>query len=308
MSELGKKLKDRRESLGLSLSEASLSTKIGARMIAAIEEGDFKVLPALPFAKGFVRSYSSYLKLDGDEMVALYLSEIGETPEERVEDSTEKEASSQSAPPVHVDDDSGGLSKFIIMGAVVLLIGAIVGVKSLVDKYQKEADVSGQEAVVVDPIEKEESLEPVEEKVVVTAEKPDVAPPSTPEEKPVEEKKPVEKKVEELKVEEKKETKAEVVAAPAPAPALEEKKEEPVEDAKKQVEVLLEALDRVQVSLSYGDNKQKVSLNAGEVHILRTGDAVQLDISDGGAVNLIVNGRSRGVPGSLGQRKKVTVP
>lgn len=309
MSELGKKLKERREGLGLSLSEASLSTKIGARMIAAIEEGDFKLLPALPFAKGFVRSYSSYLKLDGDEMVALYLAEIGETPEEKVEVSVEKETSSSSASQVHVDDDSGGLSKFIIMGAVVLLIGAIVGVKSLVDKYQKEADVSGQAVVSVAPIEKEESAieKPLEEAAAVISETED----ST-------EKAPAE---------------AEEQVAPAPTPAapatpppavtpiVEVKKEvekapEPEvkkevvqkEEPQKQVEVLLEALDRVQVNLSYGNKNQKVSLNAGEVHILRTEDSVQLDISDGGAVNLIVNGQSRGVPGSLGQRKKVTVP
>ena len=43
--------------------------------LKALEEGNFKILPALPFAKGFVRSYSAYLKLDPDQMVQLFLEE-----------------------------------------------------------------------------------------------------------------------------------------------------------------------------------------------------------------------------------------
>ncbi|NCN95739.1 MAG: hypothetical protein GW917_03365, partial [Bdellovibrionales bacterium] len=123
---------------------------------------------------------------------------------------------------------------------------------------------------------------------------------------------PEPQKTEPQKIEEKK---AEV-APPTPvkeetpttseAVAAREPEEKPSSAPKR--EVLIEALDKVRVTVSLGGKNQVLNLEAGEVHLLRSSEAVVLDISDGGAVNLVVNGRSRGVPGSLGQAKKVRFP
>lgn len=297
MSELGRLLKEQRERLNLSLSEASLSTKISARMLAAIEEGNYKVLPALPFAKGFVRSYASYLKLDADQMVTLYLSEVGELHESEPEVPEAEKVESTSS--VDINDDSGGLTRFFIIGGVIALIAAIVGVKSIVDKYKREADLSHQAEVSVSPIEKE-SPEPVTEEEVSEV---DVEPAEAPKE---------EASASEPAPAPAPEQQPEVTPTPPPASQETEVAETPQEEEaapeKRQMEVLLEALDRVQVNVSIAGENKKVSLNAGEVHVLRTDEKVQLDISDGGALNLVVNGRSRGVPGSLGQRKKIQLP
>lgn len=325
MSELGRILKEKRESLGLSLSEVSLATKIGARTLAAIEEGHFESLPALPFAKGFVRSYANYLKLDSDKMVSLYLEETNVGEEEP--DVVVPVEKSEPAPNVDINDESGGLTKYFIIGGVLLLIVAIVGVKNVIEKYKKEADVSSSQEVSVSPIEKTESE--VVESGAVEPTKVEEAKPSL----PTEVKEEVSASPPEPPTEEKKE---EVVASPPPEPTQAEKKEVPVVSASQQqeaptpanpeppqvekkeeaaaepsapsMEVILEALDQVKVSFSNGGASRTISLNAGEVHILRTASKMQLDISDGGAVNLIVDGRNKGVPGSLGERKKIQLP
>ena len=317
MSELGKKLKAQRVNLQLSLSEASLSTKIGARMISAIEEGDYKALPALPFAKGFVRSYANYLKLNADEMVDLYLHEIGERHEETPAEVQLEKPEPAVAPIVELNGESSGIMRFFIIGAVIVLIVAIVGVKSLVDKYKREGELAETPEVAISPIEKkadeegsDEVAEETNEVEETSAAAPtvEVTPPAvTPTPAPAPEPSPAPAAVTEQPV-------AKVVEAPKPEAPKPEAPPPPAEapvvaaDTKKQVEILLEALDQVQISLSAGGQSKKVSLNAGEVHVLRTEGSVQLDISDGGAVNLVVNGRNRGVPGSLGQRKKVQLP
>lgn len=361
MSELGNKFKEKRESLGLSLSEASLSTKITPRMIAAIEEGDLKALPALPFAKGFIRAYSSYLKLDPEEMVKIFIAERGGPAEPELpalEAEKKKEEERDSSPPVELNDESSGMKRFFIIGGVAVLIVAIVSVKSLIDKYKREGDLPSEE-VVVSPIEKEEEKadgdKSTEAKSEEEAQPEDSASSET--EAPAEEKA-------EAKPEEKTPEKTEVVKAPASAPAAplpaapppvvapvaplppaatpqvttppvvakpveapkpavpatpptstpediakrEEAAKKEAAAEKKQMEILFEALDNVQVNVSMGGQNKRISLNAGEVHVLRTNEKVQMEISDGGAVNLVVNGRSRGVPGSLGQKAKVQLP
>ena len=51
-----------------------------------------------------------------------------------------------------------------------------------------------------------------------------------------------------------------------------------------------------------------LSLAPTEVHTIHADSPVVFDFSDGGAVNIILNGHERGVPGDLGKPKQVTVP
>ncbi len=55
--EFGQELKHARESAGLSLEAIAARTKIGGRMLAAIEDGEFGRLPSKVFARMFVRQY-----------------------------------------------------------------------------------------------------------------------------------------------------------------------------------------------------------------------------------------------------------
>ena len=67
---LGKTLREARERLGLSIADISGQTKLAPRQIEALEAEDFQHLPAMPFVRGFVRSYARILQLDAQPLLA----------------------------------------------------------------------------------------------------------------------------------------------------------------------------------------------------------------------------------------------
>ena len=76
----GEKLKLEREKRKITLEQISVSTKIGTRMLQALEEDKFNQLPGGIFNKGFVRAYSRFVGLDEDQTVADYLQASGDAP------------------------------------------------------------------------------------------------------------------------------------------------------------------------------------------------------------------------------------
>jgi cytoskeleton protein RodZ len=76
----GEKLKLEREKRKITLEQISSSTKIGTRMLQALEEDKFNQLPGGIFNKGFVRAYSRCVGLDEDQTVADYLEASGDAP------------------------------------------------------------------------------------------------------------------------------------------------------------------------------------------------------------------------------------
>src|SRR2546422_7431652 len=65
MFEIGNSLREAREHQGLDYSQVELATKIRAKYIQALEDEHFEILPSGTYIKGFLRSYSEYLGLDG---------------------------------------------------------------------------------------------------------------------------------------------------------------------------------------------------------------------------------------------------
>ena len=80
MPSFGEKLKLEREKRTITLEQISSSTKIGTRMLQALEEDKFNQLPGGIFNKGFVRAYARCLGLDEDQTVADYLEASGDAP------------------------------------------------------------------------------------------------------------------------------------------------------------------------------------------------------------------------------------
>ncbi len=72
MESIGQKLRQTREEKGYTLEQIARDTHIAKRFIEALEEEDFSVFPGDPYLIGFLRTYGSYLGLDGQEMVNLY--------------------------------------------------------------------------------------------------------------------------------------------------------------------------------------------------------------------------------------------
>ncbi len=63
---------------GISLDEIADATKIGTRLLRALEEEQFDLLPGGIFNKGFVRAYAKYLGMDEEQAVADYLHAAGD--------------------------------------------------------------------------------------------------------------------------------------------------------------------------------------------------------------------------------------
>ena len=80
MPSFGAKLKLEREKRKITLEQISVSTKIGTRMLQALEEDNFNQLPGGIFNKGFVRAYSRFLGLDEDQTIADYMQASGDAP------------------------------------------------------------------------------------------------------------------------------------------------------------------------------------------------------------------------------------
>ncbi|MGA7170523.1 MAG: helix-turn-helix transcriptional regulator, partial [Candidatus Sulfotelmatobacter sp.] len=79
MGSFGEKLRRQRELRGLSLEAISTTTKIGTRMLRAIEDEHFDQLPGGVFNKGFVRAYARQVGLDEEEAVTDYLTALRES-------------------------------------------------------------------------------------------------------------------------------------------------------------------------------------------------------------------------------------
>ncbi|MGA9966654.1 MAG: RodZ domain-containing protein [Terriglobales bacterium] len=80
MASFGAQLKQERERKGVTLEDISLTTKIGTRMLRALEEEHFDQLPGGIFNKGFIRAYARCLGMDEEQAIADYLIATGATP------------------------------------------------------------------------------------------------------------------------------------------------------------------------------------------------------------------------------------
>ncbi len=61
--ELGQKLRDAREKLGLSVEDVSQAIKVQGSAVRQMDAGDFDALGPTVFAKGFLRSYAKHVQL-----------------------------------------------------------------------------------------------------------------------------------------------------------------------------------------------------------------------------------------------------
>ncbi len=75
MSKLGPILKEKRESLNISIEEVSLHLKINKTIVVKLEEGEFYSLPSYVYAYGFVKKYAEFLKIDFEDIKDIFQEE-----------------------------------------------------------------------------------------------------------------------------------------------------------------------------------------------------------------------------------------
>jgi flagellar biosynthesis protein FlhG len=74
----GALLRKVRESQGVELNEISQKTKIARSHLAAIEEEEWKSLPAYVYVRGFVNEVAKFLKLDPAQVQKTYMRRLRE--------------------------------------------------------------------------------------------------------------------------------------------------------------------------------------------------------------------------------------
>jgi cytoskeleton protein RodZ len=336
MKATGQMLKQRREALKISIAEVSISTKITSRMLQAIEAGNMDLLPARTFLRGFVKSYATYLKMDLDEVLKSFNEDMAALEPAPVPPVTESTRESAPAPkldtppsgprmPIEFPNFAGMVKKAALGLGLVGLVGLIVIVYQLVQKYEREGQLdevpSTLSKIESEPAKDAEPPKAAEKTPEPDAKTADVKPPAEtkPEvvEKPVEIAKPVEPTipietpkpaaiVEVPKVE----PKPTEVAKPAPPPEpVAVVAPPPAATPSGGQEIIIEALDKVDISFRVDNGQQKhVSMQPDQVHTIKATGVVAIEMSDGGAVNIIHNGRDVGVPGDLGRPKKIQLP
>lgn len=86
MKGFGDRLRQARESEGVSLREIAASTRIRERYLQALERGDLESLPGSVFARGYIKAYAEFLGIDPEPLLQAYETEERErgrgTPEE----------------------------------------------------------------------------------------------------------------------------------------------------------------------------------------------------------------------------------
>lgn len=107
-------------------------------------------------------------------------------------------------------------------------------------------------------------------------------------------------------------TKASPTPSPSPSPTANatpaaSPSPTPKEEKSKPVELIVEALDTVEIEYSAPNGKpQKIKLSSEQVHTFKSKSGLKINFSNGGAVNLILNGKEIGIPGDLGKPIKLS--
>ncbi len=137
MGSFGERMRREREMRNVSLDDIAEGTKIGTRLLRALEEEQFELLPGGIFNKGFVRAYAKYLGLNEEEAVADYLEAAGETiPDPRLI----AEQNSSRIDRAGSDVDSSRPAGFPIIPVLILLLVIAAGAGGWQVYQQRQRD------------------------------------------------------------------------------------------------------------------------------------------------------------------------
>ncbi|MFN7825894.1 MAG: helix-turn-helix domain-containing protein [Pseudobdellovibrionaceae bacterium] len=323
MKNLGQKLKQEREKKGLSLHEVGLALKINTKILKSIEEGEIAQLPAKTFLRGFVRSYAQFLKMDVQSVLQDFSKEMGESvPSETAPTSATDGSISKSEAPVisrptaiqkaakedvALEELTQSNKAYVVFGGIILIV-LIAFVSKMIEKYQREADTSAlQETTTTTTFETTTSTAPLMTmgpaaslavETTTSTSSTSTLPPTTTLQ-------PTTTTVRATTTTLRPVTTTSV----APSTTIRTTSTTVAQTSQRPAEVIVEALNKVSIRYSLEEGKwDTLELQADQVHTFKSRTGVKLEVSDGGSVSVIVNGRDRGVPGKIGQSINLSYP
>lgn len=148
LREIGEMLRQERERKGISVDEVIQKTKISRRNIHAIEEGDRDHLPHPVYAKGFVKNYARFLKLDEEKVANLFGQVYPVIEEECLIDET-------AEAPCELTFDKRKLAMILFIGGAVVALALIVSLVlylSTSDKEKSKAGIEKSQPIAVEEV------------------------------------------------------------------------------------------------------------------------------------------------------------
>lgn len=95
---IGQQFRAQREALGISLEDAERFTRLKARYLQAIEEGDLDQLPSLVQGRGMLRNYAEFLNLDSEAILLQFADGLQRRRLERLAVTTPAHPAPSSTP------------------------------------------------------------------------------------------------------------------------------------------------------------------------------------------------------------------
>ncbi len=139
-------IKEAREKLGVSIDEISDLLKIKSKYLISIENGDFDQLPGNTYVIGFLKSYSSFLRLNTNEIIELYKKQFSLN-----ENNDDDEINSQT---VVLQDSSKVVNSITIIALILIIaLGIFLSIKLILklvdnkDKLENEQQVQNTTVV-----------------------------------------------------------------------------------------------------------------------------------------------------------------
>ncbi|MBQ7140595.1 MAG: helix-turn-helix domain-containing protein [Bacilli bacterium] len=133
MNEIGEKLREARESHGVSIEEAAEDLKIRPSQLKNLEDGNIKEFKDIFYVKFFVRDYAKYLGLDGEkilddfnEFLFDYTSRI---PLDKIKkaNNTKKEEPKKIVSPYTVSKSKTNIAPHKIIYVLIVLVLIVIG-------------------------------------------------------------------------------------------------------------------------------------------------------------------------------------
>lgn len=124
--DIGARLKEARESKGLSLEEIQQTTKIQKRYLNAIENNDFKTLPGKFYTRAFIREYASAVGLNPEEVMEEHKNELPSYEDEEIIKYSRAQRAKQQSTKTKTSGKGSSLFPRILTAIAVIAVAVVI--------------------------------------------------------------------------------------------------------------------------------------------------------------------------------------
>ena len=138
MKEIGEKLKETRESMGISIDEVAQDLKIRPSQIEKMESGNREAFKDVFYLKMFIKNYAKYLGLDEDEIIEEFndylfdftskinIYDIKKAEKDKLKKDKKIKTVKISSPYTVMKNQQRTIPRFLIIGGIVVFIVIIM--------------------------------------------------------------------------------------------------------------------------------------------------------------------------------------